>query len=277
MKYSLFEISEIYQSTFKYVQKKYKEYTEQTGKKKRVKKRKEIFLKNDNLKNFLKFCGFEVEAVLKNDRKKVTANQSESVQSLLKEKDKQITFLRRQLKKVEKDRDKLIDLYEKEILKKDTLLKESITQINIYKNLNKNIVKNIEYLTNTATEILDRDKKNICIIEDDPDQIHILKTNLQKENFQVYDFNNVTDPTPVLEQFGLIILDLNIEKTDPLKNAEKWIEILKKYEIPVPPVIIISGESEERIKNAVKQTNAVDYFKKPFNIKEMVKRVKEIV
>lgn len=207
-----------------------------------------------------------------------SADTSNVVATLLTEKDNQIEFLKSQLENAQLEKLELIRRQERSDIRKDVLLKTAIDNINIYKNLNENIIKSITHNERQAIEIL-HNKINIAIIEDDPDQAELIKLNLEKEeeDYSVYIFDNVTEPTSILKNFHLIILDLNLTKTDPITDAEKWIDILKQHNWKIPPIIIISGEEEERIEKAKLKINPVETFTKPIKIEELTKKLNALL
>lgn len=208
---------------------------------------------------------------------------SKLLNQLLQEKNNQINYLKNQIQILQDEKNRLINLHEQKELRKDILLKETLTQLkqneenlNKYQELSNNIIKSIDYIKEKNIDLIDTNKRRIAIIEDDTDQADILKLNLSKIGYEVFLFSNLIESTKyyIKDIFDLTLLDLNLSKTDSL-SGEQFIDILNKFG-KTTPIIIISGESESRINSAMHQTNALCYLKKPLNISELIKKIQEV-
>lgn len=109
--------------------------------------------------------------------------------------------------------------------------------------------------------------ENILIVEDDIDIHNVIKKVLENENYNVLNSYSGKDALILIENknIDLILLDLML----PDIAGE---EIIKK--VKDIPIIVISAKisEEDRIVNLLNGAN--DYIIKPFNLNELVARVK---
>ena len=222
---------------------------------------------------------------------KITNKKKELFDSLIAEKEKQIEFLKEKLRVAQEEQQNLVELHKQEITDKDNVMKEILKQaklckketekynqdVNAFKALNETIIKSIE---TKAVELIDTGNKRIAIIEDDPDQAELILLRLEKFGYDIYIFSNVSEAAEYYLKgaFDLTLLDLNLENTGNV-SGEQFIELLKKFvnKEDLGDIIVISGEDEERIKNAVDITGAVCYFKKPLVYTDLIIKIKEIL
>ena len=117
-------------------------------------------------------------------------------------------------------------------------------------------------------------KKIHILVVDDDDRIRgLLKEYLNESNFIVSTSENSENAKIKIKNFkyDLIILDVMM----PGQNGyELTKEIKKKFEIPII-LLTAKGEVENRIKGL--ELGADDYIAKPFEPKELLLRVKNIV
>ena len=118
------------------------------------------------------------------------------------------------------------------------------------------------------------DNLNHILVVDDDDRIrNLLKEYLSENNFLVSTAQNSTEAKVKLDhfKFDLIILDVMMpgqsgyELTKEIKNNKS------------PPIILLTakGEVESRIKGL--ELGADDYIGKPFEPKELLLRMKNII
>ena len=107
----------------------------------------------------------------------------------------------------------------------------------------------------------------ILIVEDDTDIHNLIKDTLKKEKYNVYDAYSGTEALSLLEKenIDLILLDLLL----PGLSGE---EIIK--EVNNIPVIVISAKISIEDKINALLSGANDYITKPFNLDELLARVK---
>lgn len=114
--------------------------------------------------------------------------------------------------------------------------------------------------------------KTIMIVDDEYDILDTVKTILEKENFKVITAVNGDDCLKQLkkEKPDLILMDIMMPGT-PVNEVVKKIKNIKIAYLSV--VKLSEAEKEELLAFP----NIVDYIEKPFNIKNLVKRVRKIV
>lgn len=109
--------------------------------------------------------------------------------------------------------------------------------------------------------------KNILIVEDNLDIHNLIKEVLEKEHYRTFSSYSGLDAIKALEKerVDLILLDLML----PELNGE---EIVKK--VKDIPIIVISAKISPEDKVNVLLNGANDYITKPFNVEELLARVK---
>ncbi|MBU4313945.1 MAG: response regulator transcription factor [Actinobacteria bacterium] len=115
-------------------------------------------------------------------------------------------------------------------------------------------------------------EKLIYVVDDEENICEILEYNLIKNGYKVKSFR---DGKSFLESFArikpnLVILDLMLPDLDGFDVCR---EIKKKSDVPV---IILSAKSEELDKVLGLELGADDYMVKPFGVRELIARVKNI-
>ena len=117
-------------------------------------------------------------------------------------------------------------------------------------------------------------KKNHILIVDDDDRIrNLLKDYLSENNYIVSTAENAAQAKKKLEylKFDIIILDVMM----PGQNGYEFTKEVKK-KIKVPIILLTAkGEVESRIKGL--ELGADDYIGKPFEPKELLLRIKNII
>lgn len=114
--------------------------------------------------------------------------------------------------------------------------------------------------------------KIIYIVEDDENILEILSYNLEKNSYKVRGFEKGKD---FLDYFkrkkpDMVILDLMLPDMDGFDICK---EIKNKSSVPV---IILSAKGEELDKVLGLELGADDYIVKPFGIRELLARIKNI-
>ncbi len=116
----------------------------------------------------------------------------------------------------------------------------------------------------------------ILIVEDEQGVVHLLKSRLEPEGFQVIAAYNgqaglraATEARP-----DLVILDLTLPGLDGFELCRR---IRRQPETARLPILVLSGRTEEVDKVVMLELGADDYVTKPFNAKELVARVKTLL
>jgi DNA-binding response OmpR family regulator len=114
-------------------------------------------------------------------------------------------------------------------------------------------------------------KKKIMVVDDEPDILDTVSTVLTKEGFEVVTATSGDDClTKLFEKPDLILMDIMMPGT-PTKEVVKKI---KNVKIAFLSVVRMSEiEKEDLMKNK----NIVDYIQKPFDVVDLVKKVKAIL
>ena len=114
--------------------------------------------------------------------------------------------------------------------------------------------------------------KKIMVVDDEADIRSSVKTILEKEGYEVITAINGDDCLKKLEKGkpDLILLDIMMPGT-PVREVVKKI---KNVKISYLSVVRTSEAEKEKLLG---QNNIVDFIQKPFDIADLVKRVKKIV
>lgn len=115
---------------------------------------------------------------------------------------------------------------------------------------------------------------NIVIVEDEEDLLELLEYTLQKEGYETIGFLNTKTVEQILEEeeIDLIIMDRNL----PGVEGSEFIAKLREEGIDVPVIFVSAKDKEEDIEEGFVR-GGDDYITKPFNMKELVLRVKSIL
>lgn len=113
--------------------------------------------------------------------------------------------------------------------------------------------------------------KTIMVVDDEPDIRATVKTVLEKNGFKVVTAINGDDCLDKLkkEKPDLILLDIMMPGT-PVKEIVPKIKGIKIAYLTV--VRVTEAEKEQLLKNK----SIVDFIQKPFDIKDLVKRVTKL-
>ena len=120
---------------------------------------------------------------------------------------------------------------------------------------------------------MENNKIHILIVDDDNRIRDLLKEYLNENNYIVSTSENAENAKIKLEQFkfDLIVLDVMMPGQDGYDLTK---EIKKNIEIPII-LLTAKGEVENRIKGL--ELGADDYICKPFEPKELLLRIKNII
>jgi DNA-binding response OmpR family regulator len=115
--------------------------------------------------------------------------------------------------------------------------------------------------------------KEITIIEDDKVTQYLLRTLLVKEGYKV---NSILDGIDILEnkkllKGDLIILDIMLPN---INDSSTLISLYEKLNIPI---IVISSMDKYDGIYFTKKINAESFFNKPFDHREIVNEIKDIL
>lgn len=115
---------------------------------------------------------------------------------------------------------------------------------------------------------------NIVIVEDEEDLLELLEYNLQKEGFETIGFLNTKNVVQILdeEEIDLLIMDRNL----PGVEGSEFVAGLREDGYTMPVIFLSAKDKDENIEEGFLR-GGDDYITKPFNMKELILRVKAVV
>ena len=120
---------------------------------------------------------------------------------------------------------------------------------------------------------MDNSKIHILIVDDDDKIRDLLKQYLKGNNFLVSTAINASDAEEKLKivKFDLAIVDIMMPGKDGLQLTK---EIREKIDLPII-LLTAKGEAEDRVRGL--ELGAEDYLPKPFEPKELLVRIKNVI
>lgn len=114
--------------------------------------------------------------------------------------------------------------------------------------------------------------KRVLIVDDEEDIRSTVKTILEKEGYNVVTAIDGDDCLKKLpkQKVDLILMDIMMPGT-PVK------EVIKKIKDTKISYLTVVRTSEAEKEDLMKLNNIVDFIQKPFDINELVKRVKKVI
>ena len=115
--------------------------------------------------------------------------------------------------------------------------------------------------------------KKILIVDDEQDIVESLKFVLEANDFLCYCAYNGEDGLKLAKEIipDLMILDVMMPKINGYKIS-RLLKFDKKYKDI--PILMVTARSQEEDKLIGEDTGADEYITKPFEIKELVEKVK---
>ena len=116
----------------------------------------------------------------------------------------------------------------------------------------------------------------ILLADDEPNQIELMKFNLEKNGFLVRSAYNGKQALDMIfeKKPSLLIADWMMPK---LSGIELCRALRTNKDTKLLPIIMLSARSEEADKSLGLDTGADDYISKPFSPMELVSRVKALI
>lgn len=114
------------------------------------------------------------------------------------------------------------------------------------------------------------EKAKILVVEDDKSVSHLISTTLTINNYKYDVAKNGNEALLLLtrNKYDIVFIDLGLPDID-------GIEIIKKYrEFSTTPIIVISARSNDEDKIEALDAGADDFLTKPFNVDELLARVR---
>lgn len=114
----------------------------------------------------------------------------------------------------------------------------------------------------------------IVIVEDEEDLLELLEYNLSKEGYEVIGFLNTKNVEQILieEDIDLLIMDRNL----PNVEGSEFVEYLRKNEFTTPVIYLSAKNLDKEIEEGFLR-GGDDYITKPFNMKELLLRIKALL
>src|SRR5215831_14937562 len=121
---------------------------------------------------------------------------------------------------------------------------------------------------------IDTKKPSILLVEDEDNLHEALKLNLELEGYEVTSAFNGTAALRAVdaEYFDLIILDVMLPEIDGISVTETI--RLKNREVPI---LILSAKNSSADRVLGLKKGADDYLTKPFNLEELILRVRKLI
>ena len=122
-------------------------------------------------------------------------------------------------------------------------------------------------------ELIEKDKKTILIVDDEKSIRELLAFNLEKEGYKVIEADNGIDAVDraLNQKPDLILLDVMLPRMDGISVCKKLRYALN---INTVPILMISAKDTESDKIVGLEMGADDYITKPFQIREVMARIK---
>lgn len=115
---------------------------------------------------------------------------------------------------------------------------------------------------------------NIIVIEDEKDLLELIEYNLQKAGFESVGFLSTKNVKQLLkeEKVDLMIVDRNL----PGAEGSEFIHDLRNEGIQIPVIFVSAKDKDMDIEEGFLR-GGDDYMTKPFNMKELILRIKAIL
>ena len=117
--------------------------------------------------------------------------------------------------------------------------------------------------------------KLILIVEDEEDILELLEYTLQKNGYETIGFLNINEKLEKVldeENIDLILMDRNL----PGIEGTTFINQIREKGHNLPVIYLTAKDKDEDILEGF-ESYADDYITKPFNIKELLARVKAVI
>jgi len=117
-------------------------------------------------------------------------------------------------------------------------------------------------------------KNLIVIIEDEEDLLELLEYRLDKAGYEVVGFKSTKKVEDFLteEEPDLLIVDRNL----PVVEGSEFIKDIREKGYQIPVIFVSAKDSDEEIEEGFLR-GGDDYITKPYNINELLLRVKAIL
>src|SRR5947207_3008995 len=116
----------------------------------------------------------------------------------------------------------------------------------------------------------------VLVVDDDAGVRELVRANLELEGYSVREAASAAEGLPALEQEppDLILLDVMMPEVD---GWEMLRCVQERFGVGAIPVIVFSGEVEERAVSAPEARGARGFLGKPFDLQRLLDQAKQIV
>lgn len=114
----------------------------------------------------------------------------------------------------------------------------------------------------------------IVIVEDEEDILELIEYNLEKEGFETVGFTSTKNVSQFLEEesVDLLIMDRNL----PGVEGSEFVAQMRDIGVETPVIYLTAKNKESDIEEGFER-GGDDYITKPFNMKELVLRIKALL
>jgi len=114
----------------------------------------------------------------------------------------------------------------------------------------------------------------IVIVEDEEDILELIEYNLEKHNYETVGFLSTKNVSQVLEEesIDLLIMDRNL----PGVEGSDFVASIRAKGVDIPVIFLTAKNKDSDIEEGF-EAGADDYITKPFNMKELILRIKAIL
>ncbi|MBS4067641.1 MAG: DNA-binding response regulator [Sulfurimonas sp. RIFOXYD12_FULL_36_11] len=114
----------------------------------------------------------------------------------------------------------------------------------------------------------------IIVVEDEEDLLELIEYNLSKEGYEVIGFLNTKTVQRMLveEDVDLLIMDRNL----PGVEGSEFVQALRKDGFTTPVIYLSAKNLDSEVEEGFLR-GGDDYITKPFNMKELILRVKALL
>ena len=114
----------------------------------------------------------------------------------------------------------------------------------------------------------------IAIVEDEEDLLELLEYSLSKEDFETIGFLDTKNVTQLLdeEDIDLLLMDRNL----PGVEGSEFVADLRKQGYEIPVIYLTAKDKDSELEEGFLR-GGDDYITKPFNMKELILRIKAIL
>lgn len=114
----------------------------------------------------------------------------------------------------------------------------------------------------------------IVIVEDEEDILELIEYNLKKHDYEVIGFLTTKNVLKILqeESIDLLIMDRNL----PGVEGSEFVSKIRADGIDIPVIYLTAKNKDSDIEEGF-ESGADDYITKPFNMRELILRIKAIL